>query len=87
MRIHKISSVVVPMSEESNYEYLSKEVKKLQDRIKDQNRVLMVLTIIIFLIAAIELMANPNWLGFIVVMTLLVVLIALIGSSIEQHGL
>ena len=83
--LHNVESVVVLMSEESDNKYLAEEVKKLQDRVNDQNKILMVLTIIVIFIAMLDFGISP-WFISIAIMILIVVLVAIAASLLEKNG-
>ena len=74
------------MSDDDEFESLDEEIEDLQDQIRGLNFQVKILAVFVFVLIVLQLMSNTNSIGFLIIVTLLVIPMALCFRELEKHG-
>jgi hypothetical protein len=75
------------MSEESDFEVLTREVEDLRKQVKDQGTQLKILAVFVLAVMIVSYMISASEIGFIIIVAIIVLPIALCCNSLEQSGI
>lgn len=75
------------MSEEVDFEELSREVEDLRRRLNSQRLYLGALSVIVILLLIQSFVNNPSGFFYLAIMALIIIPLALIIDRLEQRGL